>query len=288
MSILVTGATGQLGGRIVRELAAKSADVVAMARNPDKASDLVELGVPVRAGDFDDLESLRSAFAGVQVLTLVTSPRHVKQRILQQENVLEAAKDAGVKRIVLASFATCEPRSLFHMAPFYLYAESRLRLSGLEWTILRDGMYLDPVVDWIPDLLEMGRLPYPVKTGRVAYVCRDDLARAFAAACLDDSHAGKIYSLTGPESLSMNDLAAAISQATGRAIPFDRVTEEEFVEICRMGDEPDEMIGILVSMYRAVDQGEFEEVTDDIQSLTGQPPMSALEYFQERCRSAGT
>ncbi|MBR9804884.1 SDR family NAD(P)-dependent oxidoreductase, partial [bacterium] len=115
------------------------------------------------------------------------------------------------------------------------------------------------------------------------YVSRDDLARSFAAASLDDSHTGKIYSLTGPESLSMNDLAAAISQATGKAIPFDRVTEDEFVEICRMGNEPEVMIGILLSMYRAVDQGEFSDVTDDILKLTGRHPMTALEYLQQRC-----
>lgn len=285
MSVLVTGATGQLGSRIVEELLANTRDVIALARSPEKATNLAELGAEVRAGDFDDVDSLRAAFEGAEVVTLVTSKAHVKERILQQENVLEAAKDAGVKRIVLASFAACQPDSLFHMAPFYLYAESRLRLSGLEWTILRDGMYLDPVADWVPDLIEMGRLPYPVHSGRVAYVCRDDLARSFAAASLDATHAGKTYSLTGPESLTMIDLAAAISQATGKAIPFETVSEDEFVEICRMGNESEEMIGILLSMYRAVDQGEFAEVTDHVETLTGRHPMSALEYLQQRCGS---
>ncbi|MFN3158589.1 MAG: SDR family oxidoreductase [Rubinisphaera brasiliensis] len=285
MSILVTGATGQLGRRITQELLTKTSDVIAMVRSPEKGADLAELGAEIRVGNFNDRDSMRSAFDGVEVVALVTSKAHVKERIVQQENVLDAAQDAGVKRIVFASFATCQPDSLFHMAPFYLYAESRLRLSGLEWTILRNGMYLDPVADWIPDLIKMGRLPYPVDSGRIAYVCRDDLARSFAAASLDDSHAGEIYSLTGPESLSMNDLAAAISQATGKAIPFETVSENEFVEICRMGNESEEMIGILLSMYRAVDQGEFSDVTDDILTLTGQHPMTALEYLQQRCGS---
>ena len=166
------------------------------------------------------------------------------------------------------------------MAPFYLYAESKLRLSGMGWTVLRNGIYLDPLADWAPALAEMGRLPYPVHTGRVAYVSRDDLARASAAACLDDAHVGRVYELTGPQALSMPRLASALSDATGREIRFDCVDENEFAAICRADGVPDLVIDVLASMYRAVDHGEFEQASDDIRLLTGEPPEDAGTWLR--------
>ncbi|QDU36839.1 Quinone oxidoreductase 2 [Maioricimonas rarisocia] len=282
MNINVTAATGSLGSRVVRELLRQDANVTASVRSPAKASDLAEQGVTVRRGDFEDRESLVEAFADTDVLLVIPSLAPVEVRVGQFRNTLDAAKQAGVGRIVLVGFAATSPESQFHIAPFYLYAESRLRLSGLDWTISRDGMYLDPVADWVPELIRMGRLPYPVQKGRVAYVCRDDLARALAAACLKEECSQKVYNLTGPEALSMPELAATISRVVGQEVPFDLVSEEEFVRICQAENEPEEMIAVLTSMYRAVDNGEFANVTSDIEDLTGRPPETVESYLRRR------
>lgn len=161
-----------------------------------------------------------------------------------------------------------------------LYAESKLRTSGLTWTILRDNMYLDPVADWAPDLVKMGRLPYPVKQGRVAYVSRDDLAQAIAASLLTDGHDDTLYELTGPEAVSMPELAEALSSATGHPIAFEQVTDEEYAELCRADGVPEMIIQALTTMYHAVDQGEFERVTDHIERLTGRPPRTVPAYLK--------
>lgn len=281
MIVNVTAATGQLGRRVVSGLLEKSIDVVATVRNPDKARAILDANVTIRQGDYDAPESMVEAFTGSDVLVVIPSLAAVEPRIQQHFNTLQAAKQAGVRRIVFASFMAATPDSKFAIAPFLLYAESKLRQSGIDWTILRDGMYLDPVADWLPELIRMGRLPYPVKRGRVAYICRDDLARSLAAACLDDRHSQRLYKLSGATAVSMPELAEILGQVAGTEIRFDMVSDAEFVNICKAGNEPEEMITTLLSMYRAVEHGEFEEVTNDVAELTGTQPES-IEGFLRR------
>ena len=292
MKINVMPATGHLGRKVVQALLDQGAapgDVIACARTPQKADDLAAQGIAVRRADYENRDAMQAAFEDTDVLALIPSTAPVEPRILQHHNALDAARRAGVQRVVFASLATAAfPASRFLITPFLLYAESRLRLSGMDWTILRNGMYLDPIADWVPELVEMGRLPYPVKTGRVAYIARDDLARATAAACLHSEHAGKVYELTGPEALSMPDLAATIARVTGQAVGFESITDEAFAEVCRQGNEdvPEFLIGILTSLYHAVDNHEFETVTDHVERLTGTPPETAESYLRRRLVSA--
>ncbi len=283
MRVTVFGATGELGSRIVRSLLEQglpAKDLVACGRNPGRLQAVGGPGIERRRVEYDAPGTIAAGLAGTQVLMLVPSMANVEPRIAQHASVMAAAAEAGVRRVVLTSFGAGRIDSEFHMAPFYLYAEAKLRLSGMQWTVLRNGIYLDPLADWAPALAEMGRLPYPVQRGRVAYVSRDDLARASAAACLDDTHAGRAYDLTGPEALSMPGLASALSEATGRAIRFDCVEESEFAGICRADGVPEWDIAVLASMYRAVDNGEFERVSDDIRILTGKPPEAPAAYLR--------
>lgn len=271
------GATGQLGRRVMQALldqGASADDLITSVRSPKKAHDLFGHHFTVRHGDYNEPTSLRLAFKETDILLLIPTLAPVEQRITQHFNALQAAKDGGVKRVVFVSFMAAEPGSQFLLSPFYLYAEARLRLSGLPWTIVRNGMYIDPVADWIPDLVEMGHLSYPVNHGKVAYISRDDLARGLAATCLAEKQEGKLYKFTGSRAISMEELAKIISKVTGHRIPFKKVNENEFSQICKTDNITDSMIEILLSMYRAVDQGEFEVVTTDIEQLTGIPPKS--------------
>ena len=289
MSINIAGGTGALGSRIVQSLLDQGVapqTLIVSARNPAKAARFVELGVAVREADYTRPATLGPAFADTDVLMLIPSMDHVEPRIVQHANAMSAAVSSGVKRVVITSFGAGRTASKFLMAPYYLYAESKTRLSGIDWTILRNGMYLDPLADWAPALAAMGRLPYPVQHGRVAYICRDDLARASAAACLQDGHAGMVYELTGVEAVSMPELASALGDATGQSIEFSNVTEEEFRDICRADGLPDDLTEILVSMYRAVDNGEFQTVTGDVERLTGSPPQSVAQYLSTAVQRA--
>ncbi|MDE0108085.1 MAG: SDR family oxidoreductase [Bryobacterales bacterium] len=287
MKINVLGATGGLGSRVVDALLDRGVspeNLIACSRSPDRIQRFKHLGIDIRRADYNAPETLSGALQGTDVLMLIPSASDVEPRIVQHSNILDAARCAGVKRVVLVSSSAARTDSKFLIAPYLVYAESRLRTSGLGWTILRNGIYLDPLVDWAPALAAMGRLPYPVSRGRVAYVSRDDLARACAAACALDRHADQVYELTGLRALSMPDLASALTHATGQTIRFDEVTEEEFAEICRADRVPESDIAILTSLYRAADHGEFEHVSDDIRLLTGSPPVPAQDYLRESLR----
>ncbi len=287
MKVNVMGATGNLGSRVIRELLKQGAiatDIIASTRHPEKASELAQRGVEVRRADYEDPQSLKEAFLGTDVLLLIPSSAPVEPRIQQHFNALEAAKQSKVGRVLLTSILAATSTSKFLITPFTLYSESKLCSSGLEWTILRNCLYLDPVAQWVPKLIQMGYLPYPVKKGRVAYISRDDLARALAAACLGSDRSGQIYQLTGNKSLSMPELAQTISQVTGKHCEFKSVSEDEFADICRADNLPELMIEVLTSMYRAVDNEEFDIVTDHVERLTGTPPESVESYLRRTWR----
>ncbi|UCC93469.1 MAG: SDR family oxidoreductase [Thermoplasmata archaeon] len=283
MTINLIGGTGQLGRRVVAQLIEQGAsprDIIVTGRDPERAEGMFVEGVTVRRGDYDDPESLMTAFEGSDVVLLIASLDAPEHRVGQHMNALRAARANGVKRVVFISFATADPESKFEIAPFLLFAETATRQSGMEWTILRDGVYLDPVAEWVPDLVEMGELPYPVRHGRVAYISRDDLARAVAAALIQPGHEGKVYDLTGRDAITMDELARAISVATGRDVPFRSISDEEYAEICRRDGIPEPFIRVLTSMYWAIDAGEVEKGTDHVEVLTGTPPESAEDYLR--------
>lgn len=214
----VMSASGQLGGGVVRHLQLNGvgpSEIAALTRNPGKLAQFSDRGVAVRAADYSDPATMEQAFQDVETLVLIPPKSPVVARIREHANALEAARNAGVGRTILLSVSSARPDSRSIIAPFYLYAESATRLSGMDWLILRMGLYVDPLADWAPELAESGRLPYPVKRGRVAYVVRNDVARATAAAALSPGTRGEILELTGPAANSMTELAADLSAATG-------------------------------------------------------------------------
>ena len=160
MKINVIGATGQLGSRIVKELLRQGGPgvrVIASARSADKARGLFGDEVEARQADYDAPDTLKSSFADCDVVGLIPTFAPVEERIQQHAAALAAAKEAGVRQVVFSSFAAATVESAFIVAPFLVYAECKLRQSGMEWTVLRNGMYADPLVDYVPELVRTGR-----------------------------------------------------------------------------------------------------------------------------------
>ena len=283
MRINILGATGQLGGRIVKDLLRQGGpgvEVIASARSLDKMRGLFGNQVGVRQADYDAPETLKASFAGCDVVGLIPTFAPVEARIQQHAAALAAAKEAGVRRVVFSSFAAAAVESEFIVAPFLAYAECKLRQSEMDWTILRNGMYADPLVEYIPELVRTGRIPYPAGQGRISYVCRDDLARATAAACLNDECAGRVFELTGPEAVSVAELAAIISRVTGESVRYEPTSEDEFADMCREPGLPEYVPHALVTLYRAAARGELEKVTDHIEELSGAPAESLEAYLK--------
>jgi len=265
-------ASGEVGKGTVAALLAQGVDpgsIVAAGRNPASLNTLSTGALTVRRADYRDEAGMTTAFRDVETLILIPTKTPAAPRCDEHANALAAAKAAGVKRVVFLSIQAATPASLFNVAPFILFAECATRQSGLRWTLARMSLYTDPIAEWAPELARTGRLPYPVENARIAYVSRRDICQALAAIARNNNLNGEILDLTGPAALSMPELALAISRATGSTVLFQSIGEEEYREICRRDTLPDEIVDVLVTMYRAAEAQEFSRVTNDILSLTG-------------------
>jgi NAD(P)H dehydrogenase (quinone) len=279
-TICVMAASGEVGKGTVAALLARGVDptcIIAAARSPASANTSNTGAVTFCQADYRDESSMATAFRGVRTLILIPTKTPPAPRCLEHANALAAAKAAGVQRVVFLSIQSATPESRFNVAPFILFAECAVRQSGLRWTMPRMSLYIDPVAEWTPELARTGRLPYPVKEARIAYVSRLDVSRALAAIAINDDLNGEIPELTGPAALSMAELAEAVSKATRKSVLFHTIGEDEYRGICRKDGLPDEITDILVTMYRAAEAQEFSRATDDILALTGKAPESVPE-----------
>jgi len=278
--IFVMPGGSQVGRLTISHLINRGIDpskIGAGARSPSKIADLE---VVVRAADYDNPDLMAEAFKGVETLLLIPSKTPPAQRCVEHANALDAAQKAGVKRVVFLSILSASPNSVSAIAPFILFAENALRNAGMEWVILRMGLYLEPVADWVPDLKQMGHLPYPVRDGATAYVTRDDVARSLAAVGAGAGETGGTYTIAAPHPVTMPDLARAISDGSGQEIPFKTCSGEEFLKICLDGNEPPFIANVLLSLYRAIEAGEFDVSSDDVERLTGKQATSVADYFK--------
>ncbi|MFW5781020.1 MAG: NmrA family NAD(P)-binding protein [Bacteroidota bacterium] len=283
MIINILSGTSQLAQKAIAHLLDRgfSPDsILITTRHPEK-NIFHDKGIRTVFGDYDSRESLVSAFKRCNKTWLIPSFAPDAQRVAQITNGIEASVKAGIQHVYFSSFITVHPDSAFQAIPFYLYAETRLKQCGLKWTILRNGVYLDPLVEWIAELANKGYFSYPVKEGRVAYISRNDLGRATAAALLSDDVGGRIFELTGPEALSMYEIGEIAASKMNKEFVYQPVSEEKFKENCRKDKTPEPEIELLTSMYRAVENGETDKVSRDVFDLTGFQATSVGEYFEQ-------
>lgn len=274
--IVVTGATGRLGGRVARLLADRGVPQRLAVRSPERAPQLP--GADVLRCDYADGDLVRSALAGAETVLMV-SGSETPDRVDQHRTFIDAAADAGVDRLVYVSFYGASPTATFTLARDHWATEEHLRASGLATVMLRDCFYLD----FLPELVEAdGVIRGPAGQGRVAAVAQDDIAAAAAAVLLDPRpHEGATYELTGPEAITLGEAAATIAAATGRSVTYeDQSVAEAYAS--RAGQAPDWQLDAWVSTYTAIAAGELADVTDAVPRLTGRPARSLAELLAQR------
>ncbi len=234
--IAITGATGQLGRLVVDQLKAKlpAERLVALVRTPSKAADL---GVAVREADYTRPDTLAAALAGVDTLLLV-SATEFGQRVAQHRNVIDAAKRAGVKRIVYTSVLRADSSPL-SLALEHKETEGLIKASGLAWTILRNGWYTENYTGSIAGALAGGAFIGSAGEGRIASAARADYAAAAVAVLTTPGHEGKTYELAGDEAWTLADLAAEISRQSGKAIPYRNLPEADYAAALKGFGLPD-------------------------------------------------
>ncbi|RLK59636.1 SDR family oxidoreductase [Actinokineospora cianjurensis] len=280
MTILVTGATGQLGGLAVRHLLDRvpAADLAVSVRDASKAADLADQGVDVRQGDFSAPETLR--FDGVDTLLLVSANGPDEIRLAQQNAAVDAAARAGVKRIVYTSVsdATTSPLGL---AKVHAGTEARIKASGVAHTFLRNGMYHENYLVSLPHALETGTLITATGTGRVASASRDDLALAAAIVVSGEGHDGAVYELTGPRAWSFDEFAAIASDVSGKPVAHLSVPGEDFQANLLAAGLPGFLAALFTDIQVNIGRGALSEVTSELGKLIGREPKTIEEAVRD-------
>lgn len=278
MTVAVTGTSGHLGRLVVDSLLARGAapaDVVALARSTEKVADLRQRGVVVREADYDRPETLAPALEGVDVLVLV-SGSEVGQRVRQHGAVVDAAKGAGVARIVYTSAPHADTSPLV-LAPEHKATEELLAASGLTTTILRNGWYTENYAGDVAQARETGEIAHSTGDGRVASASRADYAEAAAVVALDDAHAGAVYELSGDVAWDFDTLAAVAADLLGRPVTYRRLSPAEHREILLGAGLDEPTADFVVALDGNTRDGLLAETSGDLARLIGRPTTPLAE-----------
>jgi NAD(P)H dehydrogenase (quinone) len=268
MKIGITGATGQLGRIVVEKLKTKIAaeNIVALVRNPQKA---VELSVEAKSFDYTKPESLADSLKGIDSLLLI-SGNEIGQRTVQHANVINAAKQAGVKWIVYTSLLHAD-KSTLSLAEEHLATETKLKESGIPFTILRNGWYTENYTGSVKGAVAAGAFIGSAGSGKISSAARADFAEAAAVVLTTNGHVGKVYELAGDESYTLSDLAAEISRQTGKNIPYNNLPEAEYAKILVSFGLPEGLASAIAGWDTSASKNDLFDNTKQLSAFIGRP-----------------
>ena len=280
--LLVTGASGNLGRAVVGELRRLGAKkVIAATRTPGKHQELASLGVEEREADFDRPETLQTAFRGVARLLLVsTDSLHAPDvRIKQHRAAIQAAVGAGVEHVVYTSLPNAHPTEGPSIPDDHFWTEVALFESGLNWTILRNNLYAEVILRFAQFALKTGNLVSATRSQGRSYVSRGDCARTAAAALLNAT--GKaIYDVTGPASITHDEIASILSRLSGKSIQHVNVKPDEVEKGLVAAGIPRFAARSVRELDEETSRGYQAIVTSTVTNLTGRVPMSVEDFLQ--------
>lgn len=279
-TLLVTGASGHLGRRVLELLLASGTrSLIATTRYPDRLADFARRGVVVRYADFDKPESLASAFTGAHRMLLASTPatRGTDLRIQRHTAAIAAAEAARVEHVVYTSLARADASRL-PIAADHVATERRLVSGSLEFTVLRQNLFADTLLDTLPHAVATGTLPSFEGDGGAAYITRDDCARA-ASRALGSASGRQTFELTGSEVVRRAVLARVASQVTGKDVFYIAVSPKE---LARRYEARGLASSEIVAVEQAISEGQFSFTTTDYYRITGQKPVELYEYLFAR------
>jgi NAD(P)H dehydrogenase (quinone) len=275
MTIAITGATGQLGRLVIRQLADRvpSDQIVALVRSPEKAGDL---GVQARAFDYSRPEGLASALSGVDTLLLISS-NEVGRRAAQHKNVIDAAKKAQVGHVVYTSLLHADTSPL-DLAEEHRRTEADLKASGVPFTVLRNGWYAENYTGSIAAALAHNAFIGSAGDGKISSAARADYAAAAVAALIGEDFAGRTFELAGDQPYTLADLAAELSRQTAREIPYVDMSEADYAGALTGAGLPQPLAQAIAGWDAAAANGALFDDGRQLSALIGRPttPLSDL------------
>ena len=281
-SLAVTGASGNVGGTTARLLSERGLPLRLLANTPSRAPELP--GAVAVKCSYEDTLTTRDALEGVNVLFMVSAPES-EDRLDKHLAFVDAAAASGVRHIVYLSFMNAAPDSTFTLARTHFHTEERIKASGMTYTFLRDNFYADFFVE-LPD--EEGRILGPagdrrVGDGCVGVVAREDAGRVAAGVLADPGrYENKTLDVTGPEALTLDEIAAILTRVQGRPITYVRETVEEAYESRKKWPAAQWEYDSWVSTYTSISRGEMDVVSTTVRDVTGRDPLT----FEEVARAA--
>ncbi|EOI3491327.1 SDR family oxidoreductase [Cronobacter sakazakii] len=279
--IAITGATGQLGQRVIDTLlnTVAAQEIVAIVRNPAKAAALSARGVQVRAADYNDAAALTAALAGVEKLLLISSSE-VGQRAPQHRNVIDAAKTAGVKLIAYTSLLHAD-RSPLGLADEHVATEKMLADAGIPYVLLRNGWYTENYLASVPPALEHGVFIGSAGDGKIASASRQDYAEAAAKVLTLDNQAGRVYELAGDHAWTLRDLTALLSKETGKTVAYQNLSEADFAAALTGAGLPEGFAKLLADSDIGASKGGLFDDSRQLSALIGRPTTSLEASLRE-------
>jgi NAD(P)H dehydrogenase (quinone) len=291
--LLVTGASGHLGRRVVELLLddprRSGRKLVAVTRSPEKLADFAARGVEVRPGDFDRPDTLPTAFAGVERALIISTDALDRpgRRVAQHFAAVQAARAAGVRHAVYTSLTNPDPESPITLAPDHWATEQALRESGMGYTVLRNNMYTDYLLMGLPHAIAASQLVNAYGDGSVSYVTREDCARAAAAALYAPFEGTAVLDVTGPAAITQSELAMIASEVTGKPLKYVAVDAETATQNLQRTGLPRPIAELLVSFEVAGSRGRLAVVGSAVRELTGQAPQSVSQFLRAHRTALG-
>ncbi|WP_219116138.1 SDR family oxidoreductase [Janthinobacterium sp. UMAB-56] len=278
--IVITGATGNLGQHVIASLltSVPAASIIAAVRNPAKAAELAALGVHVRQADYNDGASLDAAFKGATKILLISSSE-VGQRAQQHQNVIDAAKRAGVSLLAYTSVLRADTSPL-GLAAEHVTTEAAIRASGLPYTFLRNGWYLENHTEHLAPVLEHGVVLGAAQDGRFSSAARADYAAA-AAAVLTAGQPQAIYELAGDQGFSLTEYAAEVARQSGKAIVYQDLPQANFQAALVSVGVPEGFAGLLADSDAGAAKGGLEDNGRQLSALIGRPTTRLFDAVKE-------
>jgi NAD(P)H dehydrogenase (quinone) len=278
---LVTGASGQLGRLIIKSLQEKgvpAGQIVAAVRSPEKVQDLADAGIIVRKADYTDPASLNTAFVGVTRAVLVSSSE-VGQRAVQHQNVIDAAKQAGVQLLAYTSILHADTSPLL-LAEEHRATEIALADSGVPFVLLRNSWYLENYTANAGMAIEHGAVLGCAKDGQYSAASRADYAEAAAVVLTLEGQAGKVYELAGDEAFTLTEYAESVSKVSGKSVVYQDLPEPDYVKALVGVGLPEGFAQVLANSDIGALQGGLYDNSKTLSKLIGHPTASLEDAIQ--------
>jgi len=283
--ILITGATGQLGTAVIDQLLRRTepTEVAALVRDPAKAADLKARSVAIRVGDYDDTDALARAMDGVDRVLLIAG-NAPQRRVQQHQNVIDAARKAGVALLGFASRSLRDIQGSENgLMADYFATEDRIRRSGLSHILFRNALYLDAVTFYVGGarVFDTGVIRVPTGDGKVAYALRREMGEALANAMLDHRGDSRTYVVASPRAYSFHDVAAALTEISGKTITYTPITDDEYVAGAVQAGMPEQAARHMLGFCSDIRDNQLDETSTDLETLLGHRPATLTEGLRE-------